>query len=431
MITGLLTPPTARQFTYPSSLKDEIEAEVGKYSVFYDEPYSVGREERHLASLKRTEQRRFQTVKYLYEREPWDFFMVVFSATDVVQHYFWRYIDPNHPGYDEDKAQRYGDSILNIYRQMDEQLGYFLDQVDEHTTLIAMSDHGAGAVYKRTHLNNWLMQQDLLRLKNSALSKFKYHLFRRGFTFRNVHRLLRRMVNQRYRGIVPRRTPGGLLRHIFLSHRDVDWSRTKAFAFGGNGEIFINVRGRDAEGVVEPGQEYEEVREQIMAGLAKLTIPGTGQPLVARSYKKEELYHGEEMDAMPDILIEPADWNYSDCGDLEFSSNKLFDSPVVISGHHRKNGILALTGRGAKSGLKLDGTNILDLAPTILYLLGQPVPEDMDGRVLKEALTDDFLAEQPIEIRATTGRFAAGEVDWSEEEEEAVKERLRGLGYLG
>lgn len=432
MITGMLTPPSAEVYTYPKALREELETEVGGYQIFPEEVYATGREERFLASLKETAERRFEAVKYLLGREAWDLFIVVFNCTDLVQHTFWHCLCPEHPQHDPPSAEGYGKAILGIYRQMDGILNYLVDQADEMTTLVVMSDHGAGPVHKEGHINNWLLQEGLLCLKPSTLSQIKYVMFRSGFTPQNIYRLGQRLglIGHRRR-VDPQRQPKGLLRRVFLSHQDVDWANTKAFALGGSGRVYINLQGKWPEGPVAPGSEYEDLRDQVIAGLRRLTLPGSDRPYVARAHKKEDLYHGEALDAMPDIVFEPADYNYHDYGDFEFFSNRLFDDPMGVSGRHRRNGILLFFGSQIRGGKQPSGARIFDIAPTILHLMGQPVPTDMDGRVLGEALSEDFMRQNPVRSGKPSGHQDSRETSWSAEDEEAVKERLRGLGYIG
>jgi len=118
LITGLLTPPSAKNFTYPPELKREIESQVGCYKIYPDEVYQEGREEKFLDSLMETLEIRFKTSRYLMEHFPWDFFMIVFSETDAIQHAFWKFIDPTHPGHEERLARKHGRGILQVYQKV-------------------------------------------------------------------------------------------------------------------------------------------------------------------------------------------------------------------------------------------------------------------------------------------------------------------------
>jgi len=431
MITGLLTPPSAEDFTYPRGLKEEIASEVGRYKIYSDEIYREGREEKFLASLTETLDLRFRTSRYLMNRYEWDLFMIVFSETDAVQHAFWKFIDPKHPKYDEALARRFGRGILQIYEKIDQYLAEYLGSLEKGTTLMIMSDHGAGPFYKKFYTNNWLRGLGLLTLKKSPWSRFKYWAFRQGFTMQNVYRLVMKtgLANLR-RKVDKNESTESLIRKCFLSYRDIDWKTTKAFAFGGFGQIYLNVKKKEEESAeLHSGDDYEEVREQILRQLGEMELPGGG-PFIERAFRKEELYSGPHMALLPDIIFKP-NRGFLDPGDFEFFSNKIFDDGVGSSGSHQQNGLFLMWGDRVKTGEVLRGTRILDLAPTLLYLLGLPVSTDMDGRVLLDGLKEEWLGGHPVRYATPEEESSGDGRGYSSGEEEEIKKKLKGLGYLG
>lgn len=435
LITGLLTPPNASHFTYPNQLKDEITAHVGEYRVFPQEFYKKGKEQAYLDDLHRTLEVRLETTRYLLQNKPWDLFAVVFGATDWVMHAYWKDHDPEHPKHNPAKASLYGNAIRSIYEHADKVLASLLELVDENTSVIIMSDHGAGPAWGRSMLNNWLLEIGLLKLKRTPLSQLKYRLWRLGFTQENVYPWVSKLglLNMKAKKKIDPRRMGkkSLVRRIFLSYNDVDWTRTKAFTLGGMGQIHINVRGQKPHGCVEPGEEYEQICQYIIERVSEIKLPHTNKPFVERCYRRDELFHGEHEALMPDILLLPSDMRFMDSG-LEFASNRMFAALGDISGAHRTNGVLMLTGANMQPGQELKEISIRDIAPTALHLLGLPVPDDMDGRVITEALSEAFMATDPIqrvsrahqEIEEAQDGFA------SELEEELVRQRLAALGYL-
>jgi predicted AlkP superfamily phosphohydrolase/phosphomutase len=423
MVTGLLTPPSAKNFTYPVELRDEINAQVGRYKIYPDEIYREGQEERFLASLMETLDIRFRTSRYLMDRYPWDLFMIVFSETDAIQHAFWKLIDPKHPKYDEDVARRFGTGILQIYQRVDQYLAQYIKVLGEGTTLLLMSDHGAGPFYKKFYTNNWLRDLGLLTLKKDLWSLFKYGSFRCGFTMQNVYRLLLRTGVAKYRRRLDKNESAeSFLRKCFLSYRDIDWEKTKAFAFGGLGQIYLS------PGRLPPG-EYEKVRETIIREIQKVQIP-EGGPLIETVFRKEDLYFGPNTPILPDIVLKPVP-GYLDPGDFEFFSNKIFDEGVGASGSHRQNGLFLIWGDWVKPGATVNGPRIRDLAPTILHLMGLAVPSDMDGRILSETLREEWLGKHPIRYEEISGKGDREALSYSEKEEKEIREKLKGLGYLG
>lgn len=434
LITGLLTPPTAPTFTYPEGLRDELAANVGEYRVFPREAYRKGNEAAYLDDLHRTLEARYQSVRYLLQNKPWDLFAVVFGATDWVMHAYWKYHDPGHPRHDPAEGQLYGHAIRSIYEHVDRILAGLMELVDGHTSVVVMSDHGAGPAVAKSMINNWLMNIGLLKIKRTPLSRLKRFLFRLGFTPENLYpwaaRL--RLLNPRIkRSLDPRRKGRkSPLRRIFLSYNDVDWSRTKAFTFGGMGQIHINLKGRNPQGCVAPGQEYDQLCAEIIRSVGEIKIPGSDRPFVGRSYRREELYHGPNSDHMPDIVLLPSDMRYLDSG-MEFFSNHLFSALDANSGGHRTNGVFVLWGPHARRSPDVQGISIRDIAPTVLHLLGLPVPNDMDGRVAAECLSTEFMASHPVQTATASSEPGPERQGFASDDEEAlIRRRLAGLGYL-
>ncbi|MCP4361668.1 MAG: sulfatase-like hydrolase/transferase [Chloroflexi bacterium] len=435
LISGLLTPPTTQNFTYPEDLHEELQANVGQYRVFPQEMYRSGNEAAYLDDLHHTLETRFQATSYLLQNKPWDLFAVVFGATDWVMHAFWKYHDPTHPYHDPEAAKQYGNAIRSIYEHIDKALAELLELVDENTSVIIMSDHGAGPGIAKSMLNNWLLDIGLLKLKQTPKSRIKHLLFRLGFTPENAYPLVSRLglLNVKVKRRIDPRRKGKTspVRRVFLSYNDVDWSRTKAYTFGGMGQIHINVKGRNRLGCVEPGVEYDELCDTIIKRVMEIKIPNSDQSFVKRAYRRDELYHGEHNDKMPDIVLLPSDMGYLDSG-MEFFSNHLFSQLDANSGAHRTNGVFMLLGPHAQPAQELEGVSIRDIAPTVLHLLSLPVPDNMDGRVATQALKAEFLAERPIQIVAAADEPEQDQRTGfaSDNEEELIRKRLASLGYL-
>lgn len=221
------------------------------------------------------------------------------------------------------------------------------------------------------------------------------------------------------------------MKRLFLSFADVDWARTKAFAVGSFGQIYINQVGQRPQGIVQPGKEYEELREEIAAQALELLDPRTGQRVVDRVHRREEIYSGPLVEKAPDLVLQSRNWEYMAFGHADFGASHVVEPVVGMSGHHRPDGVVMLAGQGIEAGVELDGANITDLAPTILYAMGIPIPSDMDGRVLTDAFTPDYLSAVEVQYSDELSERPTGEGQYSEEDEEEIKERLRGLGYVG
>ena len=166
---------------------------------------------------------------------------------------------------------------------------------------------------------------------------------------------------------------------------NIDWSRTKAYGLGRVGQIYLNVKGREPWGIVEPGQEYEEVRDEIIRKLGEMIDPETSKPVDIEIFKKEEVYHGQYFELAPDIL-----YRMSKFYQAVSIRDRAEWGKSPFSGYHVPEGLFVAYGPDVKkSGEKLEGLRIYDIAPTILHLFGLPIPEDMDGRVLTEIFEED------------------------------------------
>jgi len=453
MISGMDSPGVNSKFTYPDELYTEIKEKVGQYILDSGMGGYVS-SGKHVQSLKRLEQmttQRFKTARYLYQKEKWDFFMVVFVAPDRVQHSFWKYMDPKHPLFNEDGHKRFGKAIENTYIRMDGILGEFAKMIDEDTVILVMSDHGAGPVSDKTiYLNRWFASKGLLKFKDELYSKTlsgKFHARVRGLLFGDVLRFIRRFVWKS-----TKREAKEKLLKLFPKLRDkmmslfffsgIDMEHTKAYAEENRSIIWLNVEGRDPKGIVKPGREYEDLRNYIIQELESLRCPYTGQNVVEKAYKREEVYFGDYVHEAPDIVVM---WNDYTSRPSHTSKNRDFirkiskeemeelETKLHQNAEHRLNGIFTAKGQYVKRGIRVEYANIMDLAPTILYLFGLPVPDDMDGKVLTDIFEEKFLRNNPLRyepsFRDKEADFISEDV-YSTEESEKIKKRLKELGYI-
>ncbi|MGB4978485.1 MAG: alkaline phosphatase family protein [Anaerolineae bacterium] len=434
LISGLPTPSKQVTFTHPPELAQEIERITGNYILYPDpgQAYSDAGVDAFLARLYQTTETRIKLVENLRGREAWDFFMVVFNGTDTVQHAMWKFMSPAHPLHDPAKAAKYGDAILAFYQFLDRWLATQIASLPPDTVLMLMSDHGFGPFHKFIHVNNWLREQGFLAIKPAWRARLKYAAFRAGFSPMAVYDLLMRLGLGSLKREVVRGQGQGLLRTLFLSFDDVDWPATRAYSLGNIGQIRLNVTGREPQGCVAPGREYEQVREEIMARLRLLTDPSTGEAVVDEIYPREELYRGPYLEDAPDIVFLPKRLEYFGFGEYEFGSHRVIEAMRRgISGTHRMNGIFAALGEPVQPGVEISGATLADLAPTVLHLLGQPIPAAMDGRVLIQALRGPLAAQTPQVVDTPAPVSTTGAFTLSAEDEAAISERLRGLGYVG
>lgn len=259
----------------------------------------------------------------------------VFDTSDRLQHMFYHQMNCGDG--------RHGKVIEEMYRRMDALLGETLSFVDEQTALFVLSDHGFRSFRRSVHVNSWLHQQGYLVLREGPAE------------------------------------PGAADPPFF---KNVDWSRTRAYALGLSG-LYLNLRGREARGTVEPGAESAALLAEIAAGLTALR-DDDGQSPVAQVYPSKSLYRGPYLDAAPDLIIGYGDgyrisWE-SAVG--EVTSSVLEDNPKAWSGDHCIDPVLVPGVLFSNRQFAAENPGIEDLAPTVLDLFGVGRPDWMDGRAL-------------------------------------------------
>lgn len=428
MVTDLMTPNTQVQYTYPPELKQELLDKVGPFVITAGEGENPSDPLPYLEKVRTDVKGSADYTLYLLKKEPYDFFMYVFGITDILQHQFWYLLEADPAKLNEtDRAIR--EKVVAIFTQVDDGVGEMLKQADENTTVILMSDHGFGPMKGFMHVNNFLLERGYLVLKSGPMSALKHAMFSLGITPQNVHLTLKSMkldLRRRFN----RGRAYGTLRRFFLSFDDVDWTRTRAFALGHIGQIYINLKGRQPSGIVEPGAEYEKLRDELRTELLKLKHPETGEQLIARVLNREEIYHGDLIENTPDLLLLPYDFKYLAFGESEFASNKLVGPTLGHTGHHRLEGIGAVSGPNVQVGAQIQNASLIDLAPTILYALGLPIPPDMDGRVLTEAFTPEYVNQTALNYDTANAVRTDFGGTYSDDEEAEVIQRLADLGYV-
>ena len=436
-VTGMMTPPAAKDYTQPPGFAQDLAQNIPGYEIWPAEMFHpMGNEKALLESAKWLVGLRRKAMSLMAEREPdWDLFFLVFSATDIVCHALWHGMDATHPRHDPAAPAWLKNAVLDIYREVDVVLGEVLDRWGEDALCVIMSDHGFGPLDGYLHVNSWLHSNGWLKLKGGARGAVKRTAFAANVTPVAIYRLAFKLGMGKRVGRTVRARKGlvqSVLDKLFVGFDDVDWAHTRAYSLGNVGPIYVNLRGREPNGIVEPGEEYEGVVTAIERSLRAMKHPKTGAPLIEKVHRKAEIYWGEHFDEAPDLMFFPKDLRYCAYGDVNFASKSWFAPPHDgRSGFHRMNGIVALHGPGVRPQAPLGAASIVDLTPTILAALHVPIPSYMDGRVLQEAFTDDYnTAHRPL--YAESELTAASEVqEFSAEDEEEVAKRLEDLGYLG
>jgi predicted AlkP superfamily phosphohydrolase/phosphomutase len=430
MLCSFLTPSQESEYTYPPPLKQELIDACGPFPMRMSEKGRGVDPAVFVRACKQLELDRARSVHYLLREKAWDLFIYVLETTDNLQHEIWHLVDQTHPMHDPPTAARVLPAILDYYETVDRLLGEMVALVPEDTLIIVLSDHGFGPFHKFFHINNWLAANGWLVFKRSPVSLLKRLAFKLGVTPINTLKWLTALGLSDVRKNVKRGRGGRLLRRFFLSFNDVDWSRTKAFSVGNFGQVYLNVKGQRPQGPVDPS-EYEALRDAIITAAKELRDPEDGSQVVPIVYRREEIFHGLSAPRLPDLVLHTDRAKYVSFGHADFGSNRMIEPSTGQTGHHHMNGVIGLRGPGVRAGAKLKGASLMDPAPTILHYLGLPVPEYIDGRVLSEAFTDEFNAENPIAFsQAGPGEGTGSDSVYSEAEEEIVLQKLRDLGYV-
>jgi predicted AlkP superfamily phosphohydrolase/phosphomutase len=429
VIAGMLS-PVAGTFTYPADFLQQYADEMGPYRIAPNVQYKEGNEQVFTADLLDLVDRRGTYALRLMQDHPYDFLMFHFQATDVLQHALWKFVDPSHPRHDAKGAATFSPAFKRIYQRIDDYIGQMLERLTDDTTVIVMSDHGFGPLHHTVNVNLFLLDEGLLKLKRGAWTQLKTGLFRAGLTPASIWHLIERAGLQNYVWQVSKSTRNRVVSK-FLSFDDVDWSETLAYSIGHVGQIYINLKGREPEGIVEPGAEYEAVRQRVIKALQQLRHSQTGQPMVDEVIPGDRVVSGPYASRGADLHLVLD--GYRAIAFPLFAADRRIVTRQIRgdSGCHRRHGILIAWGAGIRSGERVENARIMDLTPTILHLMGLPVPDDMDGRVLSEALTVRRPVEYEREMVAEVAAAPRAEGELSAEEIAEVEKRLRSLGYLG
>jgi predicted AlkP superfamily phosphohydrolase/phosphomutase len=362
--------------------------------------------------------------------EKFDFYTIYYRECDDFHHAYWRLLDEKCAGFDARDREEMGNPILSIYKLLDVELGRLMEALPD-ANFFLISDHGGTAIgRRRLFLNSWLAQKGYLRLNRTMRGALQQ-------AANQVFRLVKPLVPKHVRKKIQNEKPQ-LLRTLARVKNSTDaiaWDGTRAFAIHLNFPtmgVQLNVKGREQNGLVEQGAQYEQIRDELIAQLKTIEDPSTGRPVVKEIYRREELFSGPHLNLVPDILLlmdttvlartelASSIWGETTESDLH-----------ELSGDHDLYGIFAASGPDVCQRGFIDEAHLLDVAPTMLASLGEPIPANMDGRAMEDIFQQSFLSAHPPSFDKGREVVAkSGEKVYSAEEEAAVRERLESLGYL-
>ncbi len=426
MLTGYISPENSPYVTWPTSLKQELHSKFSELSLNWEvlghRPSKQRKREQHISKINELMTLRCRQFDYIISQNEFDFCFLVHEYTDRINHLFYHLLDPACETHRLPESQTMLKLLHDGLHRLDASLARLVDRFGDDSNYILVSDHGFDAVNDWVYVNNLLAQHGLLALK--GLRTWADVVTRHLHIPKSVGSWLGLEKHKAGNWPDPSRAPL------------VDYARTKAFA-GPQLEhgIYVNLKGRYPNGIVEPGNEYEKVRREIIKVLSASTDSHTGKRVFEGVWSREEIYNGPYIENAPDVIYELAP-GY-------MVSNAILPSLLLhrrflrslrsgweISGYHRPEGIFIASGPAfrKKDCLK---ASILDIAPTVLYLMNLPIPTYMDGRIIKEAIKQDFLnLHKPRTCKLELIDKKSDKGGYTAQEEIEASKRLSELGYL-
>ena len=327
LVSCFITPDTSVNYTYPKSLKKEIENLVGEY--IFDVIFRKDNRDEVKELIWEMTRKRFEVIRYLIQKKEWDYFQFVEIGLDRVHHAFWKYFDENHHLHEPNN--KYKDVIPQYYKLLDKEIGKTLELLDlDETAIVLVSDHGIKAMNGAFAINQWLIDEGLLKIKNPEILKSG--------------------------------------KQVRFEELQIDWSKTIAWAWGGYyARIFLNVKGREPKGIIKP-EEYYKVRDEI-AEMIKGIKGSNGEKWDTKVFYPEEIYPETKGDK-PDMIVYLDNLNWRAAGTLGYNNPYLLENDIgPDDAVHSEYGIFSLYVPGMKESKKITLT-IYDFAPTILKLFG-------------------------------------------------------------
>jgi predicted AlkP superfamily phosphohydrolase/phosphomutase len=429
-----LSPAAATDFASDPELFAELEQVVGPYRPWATAIHDGGNEAAVLADLQSFLDQHLKAIQFMMNRCDWDLFIFDLMAVDRFQHELWHVWDLTHRVAHgrESELAALRPQLIEFWQTLDQGIGAIEANLPADAALLMISDHGFGPIEHYVNFNVWLLEQGYIALQDSFYVKQKHWFYRHGATPEWIYGVMSRLGWGSHRVSRFRGKQDSLMdrlgESIFLSRRHIDWSRTRAYAQGNFGQIFLNLQGRQPNGCVAP-EDARPLLDDLKAGLRTILHPETGEPLIEHVYERDELYHGPHAHLAPDLTVVLTDWRYRTIGLHDFTTNKVIAPAFGPTGDHRMEGVLIAAGPAFRTGATPFGAKLLDIAPTVLHLLGVPVPDDMDGRVLTELLEPASLSPvlEPVLVGVHS---TASDSRYTPEQDAAIQQRLADLGYL-
>jgi len=414
MISGILAPKTSREIFYPQNLYEEITSRFGKYIVnvswnFYKNRISDLVED--ISSM--TEQRKEITLYLMKNYDP-DALAVVFVGTDRIQHSLLKYLIPDENRPEDSASKKHLKKLMDYYSLVDQCIGEIITEAGQDSNIFILSDHGFHLVHKQFKVNKFLEEIGMLKFNKKKASIYN--------TLKKADIPYIRKIR---RALFPN---SGKYLKTFSASGVIDWNKTKAYStLDMEQGISINLRGREPLGIVDTGEEFESMRNRIKDHLLDLTDLESNRKVIKRVYYQDEIFEGRYSSDAPDIVIEPSEYFY-----LGREKGENLAELDWASGDHDRDGVLIAYGKDIMEDKRISGQKIIDIAPTVLYSLGLPIPDDMDGKVLIDLFNKEFLKVNKIISEKVEEKHPldSDHATLGETEQQELEDKLKGLGYL-
>ncbi len=377
MVSGFPFPDGDVNIAYPP----ELHAELGEFPIdFLGESLFKRTPQEMFADMMARLEARGRVSREWIASGDYDFLWLTFTGTDKVQHFFWKFMDREHPGYRAEEAELLGDSILKLWKRQDAILGDMLAALPEDATVMFVSDHGFEGIYRQMNMANWLYDTDLVEW-------FESH------------------------AVPPMMITNGILHYVL-------------------------------QGQMQGAEDRDEFLDKLIGMCRDLRDPETGEAPFEHLFRREDIYEGRMLEKAPDLVFQEMPHWFVTRGDPDSTDLPVFQDiwSTSFSAHHRPEGILAVRGphvRGADgrslrerlaAGGDFRKASIVDVTPTLLALLAEMIPDQMDGRVWEEMFRPEFLESTPLRRGPVPGFLLDRSL--TPELTPEQKARLQALPYL-
>lgn len=397
--------PSWKMSSYPSGLIKEVLSRFGTYSVPNCDEFHL----KNTSQYKKFYEKLISGAKqkgllseYFLTQQDWDLFLTVFGEPHCAGHHLWHLIDKHHPDYKPEIGKVLGNVMRDIYSTIDSTISKLVNTAPE-STFIIFSPHGMGPNYGGTHLLPEVLRRlgmvvTAERDSKGLFTRFSNYIWSGWLsTIRDKSIEMAPLeITKMARQMLPQKIWDNLTCHLLDAGNDWRWSR--AFCIPGDfpGAIRINLKGREPNGLVEPRNEYDVLCDELIKELENLQNPDTGKMAVSEAVRIDRLYQGEYIWELPDIIVK---WT----GDAPIRAlysprigTVIGENPDKRSGEDRSHGFFIAYGTHIARGKFVQYADLIDIAPTITYLMGEPVPQDIDGKVLLDIIDSDFKTNNPV-----------------------------------